>query len=68
MVAREEEIGELGEKGKGIKKYYTLVVQNSPRDVKDSTGVILSNIVTTIYGARWVLEILGKHFVKYMIV
>ena len=67
MVAREEEIGELGEKGEGIKKY-TLVVQNSPRDVKDSTGVILSNIVTTIYGARWVLEILGKHFVKYMIV
>ena len=33
-------------------------LQKSHRDVKYSTGNIVSNIVITINGARWVLEIL----------
>ena len=35
-----------------------------------STGNIVNNIVIMTYGARWVLETLGReeHFIKYMIV
>ena len=29
-------------------------------------GDIVNNIVITMYGASWVLEISGEHFVKYM--
>ena len=40
---------------------------NSQGDVKYSTGNTVNNIVTTMCGAEWVLEISGGHFVKYMI-
>ena len=33
--------------------------QNSHGDVKYSIGNIVSNIVMIIYGARWVLDLLG---------
>ena len=39
-------------------------LQNSLRDVKYSVGNIVSNIVKTIFGARWEWKILGEHFVK----
>ena len=39
-------------------------LQNSHRDVKYS---IVSNIVITMYSARWVLKISEEHFVEYMI-
>ena len=39
-------------------------LQNSHRDVKYSIGNTVNNRIT-MYGARWVLEILGEHFVKY---
>ena len=35
------------------------------RGAKDSLGKVVNNIVTIMYGARWVLEILGDHSVKY---
>ena len=43
-------------------------LQNSHRDVKYSTGNIINDIVITMYGARWVLELSKDHFVKYKIV
>ena len=46
----------LNEKGKGIKKY-RLVVTKICTEVKYSVGNAVSNIVVTMYGARWVLEI-----------
>ena len=49
MVARGERIGDLGEKGEGwevqIGGYKTVM------------GNIVSNVVITMYGASWVLEI-----------
>ena len=51
-------VGGLGEKGEGIRKY-KLVVTNSPGGGKYSTGNIVSNIVTTVYSARGMLEIGG---------
>ena len=54
----------LGKKGEGIKKN-KLAVTNSHRDVKYSIGNIDNNTVITMYGTRWVLEMLGKYFVKY---
>lgn len=52
-----------GEKGEKIEK-----LQNSHGDVKESIGDIDNNIVITMYGARRIPEILGEHFVKYIIV
>ena len=53
-------VGEIdgGKKG-GIKVYqlpYILV--NSHGNVKYSTGNIASNIVITIYGVRWLLDLM----------
>ena len=42
--------------------------QSSHGAVKYSFGDIVNDIVVTMYSAKWVLEILGDHFVKYMIV
>ena len=53
--------------GEGIKKYRLTVTKQS-RDVKYSIGNRVKSIVTTMYGARWLLEISGDHSVKYMIV
>ena len=43
-------------------------LQNGHGDVKYSIVTIVNNTVITMYGARWVLEILGNLFVKHMIV
>ena len=43
-------------------------LQNSHRDVKYSIGNIANNIVITVYGVRWVLELSGVHLVNYIIV
>ena len=40
-------------------------LQNGHRVVKYSIRNMVNDIVITVYGARWVLEILGEHFVKY---
>ena len=45
----------MGEKG----------IQNSHRDVKYNIGNIVSNVVITMYGARWVLDLVGDHIVSY---
>ena len=42
--------------------------QNSHADVKSSRGNVVNGIVITKYGARWVLEVSGDHFVNYLIV
>ena len=34
----------------------------------DRPYIVVNSIVTTMHGARWVLEILGNHFVQYMII
>ena len=66
MVTREKRVGRLDVKIERIKKY-KLVVTNSHRDVKYSRGIILNDVLINTNGARWVLEILRDHFVKYMI-
>ena len=44
---------------KGIKMSYLPVIKNSHGNVKYSTGEIVNNAVMTMYGARWVLDLLG---------
>ena len=39
-------------------------LQNSHGDVKYSIGNIVNNIVITVYGVRWVLDLLGWSFSK----
>ena len=39
-------------------------LQNSHRDVKYSTGNIVSDIVITTYAVRRVLDLWGDHFVR----
>ena len=46
-------LGVLGKKCEGIGSY-----KNSHRDVKYNIGNVVNNIVITMDGARWVLEIL----------
>ena len=55
--------GGLGERGEGINKY-KLVLQNGHRGVTYSIGNIVKNIMITMYGARWVLKILGGTLCK----
>ena len=43
-------------------------LQNNHEGVKYSIGNIVNNIVTTVYGARWILEIYGGILGKVMIV
>lgn len=51
----------------GLGEKYRLVVTSCPGDATDSLGHIVNNVVVTMCGARWVLEILEEHFVKYML-
>ena len=48
----------MGESGEGIEKY-RLVVTEWSWGLKYSIGNIVNNIVITIYGVRWVLDLLG---------
>lgn len=43
-------------------------LQNSQGDEKYSIGNLVNYVVTTMCGARRVLEILVQHFVKYMFI
>ena len=52
-------IGELGEKGEGIKKYKLVVTKY--RGGKHSIGNIVNDIVITVYGTRQVLDLLIKY-------
>ena len=45
-----------------------LVITNSHRNIKYSAGTIVNNVVITMYGARWALELSEDHFVNYIIV
>ena len=56
VVARGEGFGELGEKGEGIKKYKLIVTKQS-WVCKVQLGNIVNDIVITVRGARWALEI-----------
>ena len=51
-------VGEIGKKVEGIKKY-KLVVTNSHRDVKYSIRNTVNNILITMYGVRWILDLSG---------
>lgn len=42
-------------------------LQNGHRVVKYSTGNTVNDILITVYGARWILEISGEQFVKYSV-
>ena len=53
----------MGEKGEGIKKYELMVTKQS-WDVKYRVRNIDNNIVIIVYGARWVLELLGESLNK----
>ena len=57
-------VGGMDEKGEGIKKYKQL--QNSHMDVKYSIGNIV-NILITLYGVRWVLDLSGCNLVSYTV-
>ena len=47
-----------GEKGKWINKYKSTVTE-SHGDIKYSIENKVNNIITTVYGVRWVLEFWG---------
>ena len=56
MIARGEGVRELGETVEGIKKH-RLVITKLSWDVNYSIENIVNNIVITMHGTRWVLEI-----------
>ena len=58
-------VGGLGKKHEGIEKFRLVVTEYG--GIKESTGNIVNNTVTTMCGVRWVLEIPGEHSVKYVI-
>ena len=41
-------------------------LQNSDGNVEHSTENTVNNIVITVYGARWVLDLSEDHFVNYI--
>ena len=56
------------EKVKGLRNT-NWQLQNSHEDVKYSIGNIVNNVVITMYGARWELEIPGGALCKvYMMI
>ena len=57
----------LGKNGKGIKKY-KLVIAKQSWGYEYSIGNTVNDIVVTMCGAIWVLEILGGPLVKYMMI
>lgn len=59
-------VGELGEKGEGI-KHYKSAVQNSHVDVDYSIGSIVNNEMMYVFGAKWVFGATGDHSVKCVI-
>ena len=59
MVPRWEGCWGLGEKGEGMKKYKFASYKSSHEDVKYNMGNIVNNIVITVYGIRWVLNLSG---------
>ena len=59
VAARGAGCGKLGETGEGIKKYKLPVIkQISHEDVRYSIGNTVNNIVITLYGDRWLLDLL----------
>ena len=56
-------VGGLCEKGEGIKKY-KLVVTKQSRGCKVQHRDIVSNVVISMCGARWVLDLLGESLHK----
>ena len=59
----------LGEKGVVIDKYRLVVTKVIVKVICTlQIGNVISNVVITMYSSRSVLEILGGHFAKYMIV
>ena len=58
MVARWREFGEWVKKLKRLRSTNGQL-ENSHGDVKCSLGNIVDNVVKTIYGARWVLDLWG---------
>ena len=58
MIARWKGGWRISKKGEGIQKY-KLVVTEQSQDVQYSVGNIVNNVVMTMYGARWVLDLLG---------
>ena len=58
-----EGLGDWEKKVKGLRRT-NWKLQNSHRDVKHSTGNTVNNIVVTMYGARWVLEISGDYHIQ----
>ena len=52
------EIGALGEKAKGIKKYKLAVTKQSLGTQYTATGNTVNDTVITMYAATWALEIL----------
>ena len=56
--------GGSGEKVDRIKKY-NLVSYKMHRDIKFGIGNTVNNIVKTMYGVRWVLNLLEDHFISY---
>ena len=54
--AKGEGVGGLGVKGEGLNSTNGQL-RSSHRDVKYSTGNTVNNIVITVHGARWVLNL-----------
>ena len=55
--------GGISGKDEEIKKY-KWKLQNSQRDVKYSIGNIVNNILITMYGVRWIQDLLGGSLSK----
>ena len=67
MVQRGGSLGGWVKEVKGLSRT-DLLLQNSHRDVKYSIGNIVHNTSITVYLSRSILEISGRHFVKYTVV
>lgn len=66
-VARVMGGGGWAEEAKGLRSTHWQL-QGSHRDGKYSKGHVVSSIVITVRGARWVLGVLGRHKVKQLII
>ena len=43
-----------------------MVFKCGQTDVTNSIGNLVNNIVMTVCGARWILDLLGDHFVRHI--
>lgn len=59
------EVVRFGEKDEGIKSVQTALYKDSHSNVKCSVGNVVNNIVTTLYTARWVLDLCGADRFSY---